>query len=542
VRVFLLHRDRDVAVKPQLRDAMFDAITSANLYAVSRVNRDRQRRPGLESVPPTSDDALAQDLELVTLWNAMAAGDEFVYEVVKRVVLSSLDDPDAIIYRQRVLSDCLEHPEVVRRLYELSIEALAAEREVLGLWHTAGPTSILHRAVQLLSRYFDVLRQLRQLADERAADFRSDGFARFFAMLAEQLDDDYLATVAAQLDELQFTRGVLQSAALGEGDRGRDFIVHSSPSARSWLARLPLVGDPKSEEYGFELHPRDDAGARALDQIRGHGLNHVADAVAQSADHVQSFFVMLRLELAFYLGCVNLHARLHRKREPTCFPDPLAAGRRALAARDIYDVCLSLHLDDRVVANVLDADDRSLVMITGANQGGKSTLLRSVGLAQLMLQSGMFVGARSLRASVCAGVFTHYKREEDATMERGKLDEELRRMSAIADQITPGAMLLCNESFASTNEREGSEIARQVIRAMLDRRIRIVFVTHMYDLAQGFYARRPDTTLFLRAEREPDGRRTFKLGAGEPEPTSYGEDSYRRIFDDPDAAAAQSRR
>ena len=54
-------------------------------------------------------------------------------------------------------------------------------------------------------------------------------------------------------------------------------------------------------------------------------------------------------------------------------------------------------------------------------------------------------------------------------MEKGKLDEELDRMSAIAGQITVGCLLLCNESFASTNEREGSEIARQIIRALTGR-------------------------------------------------------------------------
>ena len=186
----------------------------------------------------------------------------------------------------------------------------------------------------------------------------------------------------------------------------------------------------------------------------------------------------------------------------------------------------------------MDADGKSLVMITGANQGGKSTLLRSLGLAHLMMQSGMFVGAQSFRASVCAGVFTHYKREEDATMRSGKLDEELARMSEIAGQITPGSILLCNESFASTNEREGSEIARQVVRAMLDRQIKVFFVTHMYDLAHGFHAQGLDTALFLRAERQqPDGRRTFKLVEREPLPTSYGEDSYRRIFGAGEATA-----
>ena len=182
-------------------------------------------------------------------------------------------------------------------------------------------------------------------------------------------------------------------------------------------------------------------------------------------------------------------------------------------------------------------------MITGANQGGKSTLLRSLGLAQLMMQSGMFVGAESFRADVCAGVFTHYKREEDAAMEGGKLDEELARMSEIVDRIKPGAILLCNEPFASTNEREGSEIARHVVRALLSKRVRVLFVTHMYDLAHSFHAQRLATALFLRAEREPDGRRTFKLLEGEPLPTSYGEDSYRRVFGDVGApqAAVESR-
>ncbi len=70
-----------------------------------------------------------------------------------------------------------------------------------------------------------------------------------------------------------------------------------------------------------------------------------------------------------------------------------------------------------------------LVMITGANQGGKSTFLRSIGLAQLMMQCGMFVPAESLSSNVCDGIFINFKREEDATMKCGKLDEELSRMS-----------------------------------------------------------------------------------------------------------------
>jgi DNA mismatch repair ATPase MutS len=133
--------------------------------------------------------------------------------------------------------------------------------------------------------------------------------------------------------------------------------------------------------------------------------------------------------------------------------------------------------------------------------------------------------ARSLLDEVA-----HFKREEDATMERGKLDEELDRMSAITDSIKPGGLLLCNESFASTNEREGSQLAREVIRALTEAGIRILFVTHMYDLAERIHARGDDRVLFLRAEREPDGSRTHRLFEAAPLPTSYGEDLYREAF------------
>jgi DNA mismatch repair ATPase MutS len=130
---------------------------------------------------------------------------------------------------------------------------------------------------------------------------------------------------------------------------------------------------------------------------------------------------------------------------------------------------------------------------------------------------------------MCQRIFTHFIREEDSEMISGRLDEELGRMSAIADHITPHSLLLFNESFAATNEREGSEIGRQVVRALLEAQVRVFFVTHQFDFADSFCRQQPDTTLFLRAPRQPDGRRTFKLTVAEPLPTSYGQDIYHRI-------------
>jgi MutS domain V len=543
MKVFLLHQDHDVAIKPDLRDAIFDAMMSGDLVAIANVRRDlKRRRESASEVAPTGNDAvLTQDLELGTLWNAMAAGDEFLFEMAKRVVLSPLSDPDAIIYRQHVLTDCLEHPAILRELYQLAIEALDNERKVGGLWPGAGPDRILSRSVQVLKLHFDALKRLRRIADEQAANFRSEGFRRFFTMLGEELADDYLQAVEHHLRELEFKRGVFESAELATGFKGRRYMVRT-PREQRWTERLPFGN--RSDSYSFTIPARDENGFQALEEIRGKGINRVANSVAQSADHVKSFFTMMRLELAFYLGCLHLHEKLAGKGETTCFPQPLGADQLALTADGIYDVGLTLHLENRAIGNEVKADGKSLIMMTGANQGGKSTLLRSLGVAHLMMQAGMFVGARSFCAGVCHGVFTHYKREEDTAMESGKLDEELRRMSEIAGQITRGSLLLCNESFASTNEREGSEIARQVVRAMLRKQIKVFFVTHMYDLAHSFYTQQLGNALFLRAERQPDGRRTFKLVEREPLPTSYGKDSYYRIFStaEPASAATGTRR
>nr|WP_244262760.1 hypothetical protein [Thermoanaerobacter siderophilus] len=256
----------------------------------------------------------------------------------------------------------------------------------------------------------------------------------------------------------------------------------------------------------------------------------MANALAQSADHILSFFNILRTELAFYIGCLNLYEKLAQIGEPVSFPIPVASSERRHSFKGLYDVCLALTMKQKIVGNDLNADNKDLAIITGANQGGKSTFLRSIGLAQLMMQCGMFVPAEYFSANICDGIFTHYKRKEDATMKSGKLDEELSRMSDIVDNIKPNSMVLFNESFAATNEREGSEIARQIITALIEKRIKVFFVTHLFEFAYSFYNKKLENVIFLRAERRNDGKRTFKITEGKPLQTSYGEDLYKKIF------------
>jgi DNA mismatch repair ATPase MutS len=372
-----------------------------------------------------------------------------------------------------------------------------------------------------------ILKRLRNIADEHADKFESEGFKAFFTMLKMELSDEYLATVQMHLTALKFPHGALLSADLGIGNASSNHLLRKARDEGSWLARI-LGRSPPG--YTFRLHPRDQAGPRILSEMQDRGINLVANALGQSADHVLSFFVVLRTELAFYIGCLNLHDRLVTMGEPICFPRPEPVGERRLRFTELYDVCLALTVGRRVVGNALNADRKSLMVITGPNTGGKSTFLRSLGLAQLMMHCGMFVGAHSFDAELCGGLFTHYKREEDPTMKSGKFDEELSRMSDITDKLAPESMLLFNESFSATNEREGSEIAKQIVCALLEKRIRVFFVTHLYEFARGFFDRKTEDAIFLRAQRLADGTRTFKVVEGKPLETSYGEDLYNRIF------------
>jgi hypothetical protein len=486
-----------------------------------------------QEAPPAANEAdLVADLSLDTLVAALAKGDEFLGDVARRVILRGLAEPDQIRYRQAILKDCLDNESAIRDMYAIAVEAIEAEKRIWMDAHARHPGGLLQRSIELLTTFFHSLEKLRRIAEEKGPVVRSEGMKTLFAMLMRELDDEYLRSVEAQLTNLTFRDGVLATASLGDGNFGTDYVLRRRDK-QGWREAL-------GERTGLTLDvdERDMRASETLSSLRDRGLAIAATALGKSTDHVLSFFVALRFELAFYRACLNLRERLVELDEPICLPKAEPPGGRRLSSRGLYDVPLALTLGSRVTGNDVAGDGKGLVVITGAHHGGKTAFLRSLGLAQLMMQAGMFVAAEGFTASVCGTVFTHFHREEDPSMTSGKLDEELARMNAIVDAIGPNDLMLFNDSFASTNEREGSEIARQIVRAFLESGVRVFYVTHLYDLAHGFARARRDDALFLRAERLPDGKRTYRLIEGEPLPTSYGEDLYRRVFADREVTEA----
>jgi len=195
---------------------------------------------------------------------------------------------------------------------------------------------------------------------------------------------------------------------------------------------------------------------------------------------------------------------------------------------------MELHFKIGDVANMfadLEAPGKTLFIITGANQGGKSTFLRSVGLAQILMQCGSFVPATFYCANICDRIFTHFTREEDINLNSGKLDEELLRINNIVNMITPGSLLLMNEPFATTTERDGSKIAEDIITAFYELDIKVLSVTHLYEFCSNLYNKGLEKTTFLRAERNDNGSRSYCIKTGEPLKTSFGQDLFNDVMD-----------
>jgi hypothetical protein len=158
---------------------------------------------------PVNADDLVQDLELNTLFNAMALGDKFLLEVAKVAVLCGTDHAaDAILYRQAVLKDCLKNPAVVREIYAIAIEALERERKVFWGIFSKYPDAILHRAVEVMQIFVELLKRLKTLSEKHSGQFESEGFRTFFAMLNRELSAEYFASIQYHLRELKF-RGIL---------------------------------------------------------------------------------------------------------------------------------------------------------------------------------------------------------------------------------------------------------------------------------------------------------------------------------------------
>ena len=245
----------------------------------------------------------------------------------------------------------------------------------------------------------------------------------------------------------------------------------------------------------------------------------------------------LRDDLAFYLAAVRLMQRLHKRGLALCRPQIAPMTERVCELQEAYSLNLALHQMDHaeagagIVSNDVHlGDDGRIGILTGPNQGGKTTYTQMVGLCQILAQTGLWVPAARARLSPVDNIYTHYPVEEQAAKGTGRFGEEAQRLSVIFSRGTRHSLVLLNESLASTNSGESLYIAQDIVRVLRRLGARAIFATHLHELAADLAALNASTEgdsliVSLVASRRDSAEespcRSYKIAPGPPLGRSY---------------------
>ncbi|MBR5712491.1 MAG: hypothetical protein IKX54_02745 [Lachnospiraceae bacterium] len=496
-------------------------------------------RPGWrqdEDIAPFKDD-ICDDLVLEPILGIMARNDNYIYRQCKSVLLSPLTDRENIRHRQSALRDAVRNKKTILSLYATVAEVVTDISNFRTAQRKKGNPL---PAVRVLN----AVEQLDLLANgmERLKTEIVNTYGHFTGMIFRDFYDDFLKEFSAEFVMLVHEKTTLLktieqngelriSAQLGRGLKTEGYIVNSISEyqTRRKYDIMESLFSTRVKKNEIRISYDDVALNRDCRDLESAGLLHVASTFDSFSQELMKLFQTLRAQLAFYYGCCNLHSHMKNMVFPVCFPE-ISAEPHAITGEQFYDLGNAVKTQRIPTANDIAGDDTLRYLITGTNHGGKTTFIRSAAIAQLMAQCGMFVPAKSMITQVFNGFYTHFVRNEDETMQSGKLEEELKRLSKIIDVMSPQSIIFMNESFATTSERDGALIAEEILRAFFDNNVTCFFVTHIYAYVKKAYDEHVPRTQFLQAERTVEGERTYHMLHGEPSVTGYGMELYDSII------------
>ncbi len=489
--------------------------------------------------------------------------DQYLIETLRAVMMTPLHTADEIRFRQDVIKDCILHEDMIRDMYNISSELIRKWNE-LGRggrekMKQSNQAMRLTSDIRVLHLFADALGSIKKLLATQEEELKSEGLTAFRDELFKSFSDEKEEFLKSVLADISF-----YTDGTDDEDEGRNRVVRprivmecgledglkfSSLKLEEVSSRGEKFYKPGSAKYRIRefVNSRvpdsfstvNDPRTQEQSQMLEYGIvNYLVMELKNMMEEFQSFFDRLRSQAAFYLAAVQLKAQMERLGGGWCFPE--VCDRRDLKFTQLRELVMGIERHVDVIGNTCTIEKKDLLIVTGANQGGKSTFLRSIGIAQVMMQCGLMVMADYYSAGIFPNIFVHFTRREDSEMNSGRLDEELSRMNGIIEHIGDGSLLLLNESFATTTEKEGSVIAYDIITALIEAGVRVLTVTHLLSFARRVHEESkndPDSAIeFLSAERKEDGRRTFRMIRHEPELTSFGLDLYREIVGEIDTA------
>lgn len=472
-------------------------------------------------------------------------------------------DPHVIAYRQEIFADLARLPALATLLQDaIPILADILELRRLDEEYESGGESYLYSIteIELYISCIDMLAKgIRPLRDQVS----SRAFLLLFDRIIELSESEYYGELNRSLAGLSSRIREVKSVTVGVNLDGRlrpaeagvisvnaerfksgellDKILRMSFRNDSFTCIADLTPFDKNQSEN-----RRDALNHAFYGALGDVFRSSVRAWRKIVGHYvlenTDFLLRILPEIEFIVRGAALERDLTAHGLPLCYPTLAPRGDKAFHAVGLYNPVVALQIDDPIVENDLDFDEKGrLYVLTGPNRGGKSVVTCAVGQIQALAQLGLAVTAREVVLSPVDAIFTHFPEGAEDTIDRGRLGEECARLREIFDRVSEDSLVLLDESLSSTGSYEASYIAGEILAGFGALRCRGIFSTHLHELAASLDAINarvaavggvPIDTLVAGME---EGERSFRIRRAKPDGKSYARDiadKYGLSFDE----------
>lgn len=245
-----------------------------------------------------------------------------------------------------------------------------------------------------------------------------------------------------------------------------------------------------SEEYKFDI-----VKATGMTHIEAKITEFLKKLYPEPFEKLKNFYerylnfidetiVNFEREVQFYISYFEFISNLKSKGLKFCYP---SFTKDILTVNDAFDIVLASKekLTSRIVCNdIFLKPEEKMIIITGPNQGGKTTYARMFGLIHYIASLGLPVPASYAEVLLPSGIYTHFERREDVKSEKSKLEEELFRLRKIIEEIDEESIVILNEPFSSAALHDAIELSEKIIREIIEKNVTAVWVTFLDTLTK----------------------------------------------------------
>jgi DNA mismatch repair protein MutS len=401
-----------------------------------------------------------------------------------------LHEVEAVHYRQHVVAD-LEREPVIHAVRAFA-DGMRQMRKHLAF------VDKLHYARQKQRWFLEAVavycRAVTGFRDRLAAlGLRSRGFVGLRDYLNSYTESEKFTSLVAETRDVE---GVLAAVRYGfhiKGNRVKVSRYEGEPDMSEEIERTFAKfqqGAGKDYRVGIrEWGEMNHVEAQILDlvaKLHPEAFSKLEAYWARNQRYLDETVGRFDREAQFYLAYLEYIGLL--KSKGLAFSHPRVSARsKDVRATDAFDLALAAKLSrdsSPVVRNDFHlTDPERILVVSGPNNGGKTTFARTFGQLHYLASLGLPVPGTDARLFLPDQIFTHFEREEDIETLRGKFEDELFRIHAILEEATSDSVLIMNESFGSTTLRDALVVGTEVVRQIIDLDVLCVFVTFVDELA-----------------------------------------------------------